>query len=70
MIPHLNPDGYAQTRAKLENLERRLASLKSRTDLEPSLIAEVRRSYMTMMRKYRREVMLFEAEQSRQTGSH
>jgi hypothetical protein len=62
MIHHLNPDGYAQTKTKLENLERRLTDLESRTDLEPEHLADVRRSYKTMIRQYRREMMLYEAE--------
>jgi hypothetical protein len=45
MTPRLSPGGYAQTQAKLTNLERRLADLESRTDLKPLHRAEVRRSY-------------------------
>jgi hypothetical protein len=66
MIHHLNPDGYAQTKNKLENLDRRLADLESRTDLEPDHLADVQRSYRTMIRQYQREIMLYEAEQSPQ----
>lgn len=66
MTTRLTPDGYAQTKTKLENLERRLADLESRTDLVPAHFADVRRSYRTMIRQYRREMMLFEAEQSSQ----
>ena len=61
MTPKLTPDGYAQTKAKLESLERRLADLASRTDLKPLHLAEVRRSYGTMIRQYRREMNLYEA---------
>jgi hypothetical protein len=61
MTAKLTPDGYAQTKAKLENLERRLAELESRTDLKPLHLAEVRHSYKTMIRQYRREMKLYEA---------
>jgi hypothetical protein len=67
MTAKLTQDGYAQTKTKLENLERRLADLESRTDLDPLHLADVRRSYKTMMRQYRREMLLYEAEQSHQT---
>ena len=67
MTAKLTPDGYAQTKTKLENLERRLADLESRTDLDPLHLADVRRSYRNMMRQYRREMILYEAEQSHQT---
>jgi hypothetical protein len=62
----LTPAGYEQTRAKLANLEKRLAALEKRTDLNPRHFAEVRRSCQDMMRKYRREIKLFEAAQARQ----
>jgi sugar-specific transcriptional regulator TrmB len=61
MTPHLTPDGYAQTKTKLENLERRLADLESRTDLNPLHREEIRRSYESMIRQYRRETRLYEA---------
>jgi hypothetical protein len=66
MTTRLTPEGYDQTKTKLENLARRLADLESRTDLDPTHLADVRRSYKTMMRQYRREMMLYEAEQSHQ----
>jgi hypothetical protein len=66
MTTKLTPEGYDQTKTKLENLERRLADLESRTDLDPMHLADVRRSYKTMMRQYRREMMLYEAELSHQ----
>jgi hypothetical protein len=62
MIPRLSASGYAQTRVKLENLERRLAELESRTDLKPLHLAAVKRSYKTMIRQYRRELTVYEAE--------
>jgi hypothetical protein len=61
MTPMLTPEGYAQTKSKLENLERRLADLESRTDLKPLHLGEVRRSYKSMIRQYRREMKLYEA---------
>jgi len=61
MTPKLTPDGYAQTKAKLESLERRLADLELRTNLKPLHVAEVRRSYKTVIRQYRREIKLYEA---------
>jgi len=62
MIPRLTPGGYAQTKAKLESLVHRLANLESRVDLKPLHLAEVRRSYQSMIRQYRRELELYEAE--------
>jgi hypothetical protein len=64
MSTKLTPDGYTQTRAKLENLERRLADLESPTDLKPLHLEDVRRSYKNMIRQYRREITLYEAESS------
>jgi hypothetical protein len=62
MTPRLTPGGYTQTKAKLENVERRLADLESRTGLSPVHRAEVRRSYESMIRQYRREMRLHEVE--------
>jgi hypothetical protein len=67
MTPRLTPGGYAQTRSKLEDLERRLAELESRTDLKPLHRAEVRRSYESMIRQYRREMKLHEAERCQES---
>ncbi len=67
MIPRLSEGGYAQTQAKLENLERRLADLESRTELKAAHLAEVRRSYKRMIRQYRREMKLYEAEQGQES---
>jgi hypothetical protein len=61
MTTKLTPDGCIQTKAKLENLERRLADLESRTDLKPLHLADVRQSYKDMIRQYRREITLDEA---------
>jgi hypothetical protein len=70
MTTRLTPEGYAQTKAKLENLERRLADLQSRTDLTPLHLADVRRSYTSMIRQYRREITLYEAGQSQRAERH
>jgi len=67
MTPRLTPGGYAQTKTKLENLERRLAGLESRADLKPLHLAEVRRSYKSMIRKYRREMRLHEVERCQES---
>jgi hypothetical protein len=64
MTPLLTPEGYAQTKAKLADLEKRLAALETRTDLKPLHLAEVRRSYQNMIRRYLREIKLFEATTS------
>jgi len=61
MIPLLTPGGYAQTKSKLIGLDQRLAELEKRTDLPPDHLIAVRRSYQSMMRKYRREIELYEA---------
>jgi hypothetical protein len=68
MIPLLTPGGYAQTKAKLDQLEKRLAELARRNDLTPQHRAAVRRSYQSMMRKYRREIELYEASANRPEG--
>ena len=62
MIPRLTPAGYAQTKTKLENLERRSAELPSRTGLSALHRAGVRRSYERMIRQYRREIKTYEVE--------
>ena len=62
MTHYLTPEGYAQTKAKLESLQRRLADLETRTDLKPLHLAGVRGSYKTMIRQYRGELKLYEAE--------
>lgn len=67
MTPHLTPAGYSQTKAKLAGLEKRLADVEKRTDLTPLHLAEVRRSYKRMIRRYRREIKLYEAILSRQS---
>jgi len=57
----LTPAGYEATKEKLADLERRLARLTERTDLNPSHRADVRWSYKQMISQYRREIKLYEA---------
>jgi hypothetical protein len=57
----LTDDGYAQTKAKLADLERRLAVIEGRADLTPAHKAEVLSSYHAQMRQYAREIKLYEA---------
>jgi hypothetical protein len=69
MTQILSQAGYEQTRAKLADMEKRLAELGKRGDLSPIHLAEVRRSYQTMIRQYRRELKLYEATQPRPPAS-
>ncbi|HXG09657.1 MAG TPA: hypothetical protein VNK04_07700 [Gemmataceae bacterium] len=64
MTPRLTPEGYAQTKIKLANMEARLAALRARHDLNPVHKEEVERSYLDMIRQYRREIKLYEATQA------
>ena len=61
MTERLSPHGYEQTKAKLANLDRRLAEIEQRADLPPSRREQVGRSYRQMMQQYRREIKLYEA---------
>ena len=61
MTPILTPEGYAQTKMKLANMEARLAALRSRGQLDSIHKQEVERSYLDMIRQYRREIKLYEA---------
>jgi hypothetical protein len=68
----LTPEGYAATKEKYANMEKRLAALAGRTDLHPEHLAAARRSYLDMMRQYLRDIKLYEAalaRQSRQANS-
>jgi hypothetical protein len=58
----LTHEGYEQTREKFTDLERRLADLEKRTDLDPDHLASVRRSYKMIMREYLQDMKLFEAK--------
>ena len=69
MTQILTPHGYAQTKAKLAELERRLAELEGRTDLNSVHQAEVRHSYNTMIGQYRREIKL-DRKSTRLNSSH
>jgi hypothetical protein len=62
----LTPEGYASTKEKYANMERRLAALEKRTDLQPEHFAAVRRSYLDMMRQYLRDIKLYEAAMAHQ----
>jgi len=63
MIETLSAEGYEQTKAKLRDLETRLAEIEKRTDLNPDHLESVRRSYKMMMRKFLKEIKLYEAKQ-------
>ncbi len=65
MTEPLTPPGYEQTKEKLADLERRLAQIDKRTDLDPEHLASVRRSYRMMMREYLQEIKLYEAKQGK-----
>ena len=60
MTERLSPQGYEQTKAKLANLEGRLAEIERRDDLSSGHREQVRRSYRQMMQQYRREIKLYE----------
>lgn len=60
----LTADGYVQTREKLADLERRLAEIEKRTDLDPNHLASVRRSYRMIMREYLEDIRLYEAKRA------
>jgi hypothetical protein len=64
MIELLTAEGYEQTKAKLHDLETRLAMIEQRNDLDPAHLASVRRSYKMMMREYLKEIKLYEARQA------
>lgn len=65
MTEMLTAEGYEQTKEKLRDLEARLADIEKRTDLDPRRQASVRRSYKMMMRKYLRDIKLYEAKQAK-----
>jgi hypothetical protein len=69
MTETLTPEGYAQTKEKLADLERRLGEMERRTDLDPAHLASVRRSYRMIMRELLREIKLYEAKHARQVPS-
>jgi hypothetical protein len=61
MTEQLSSQGYERTKAKLANLERRLAEIQRRVDLTAEHRAQVLRSYHQMVQQYRREIKLYEA---------
>jgi hypothetical protein len=61
----LTPEGYQQTKEKLDDLQRRLGEIEKRTDLNPDHLASVRRSYRMMMREFLQEIKLYEAKQGK-----
>ena len=69
MTEILTAEGCEQTREKLRDLERRLAELEKRTDLDPEHLASVRRSYKMMMREFLRDIRLYEAKQAKDNPS-
>ena len=62
MTEMLTLGGYQQTKAKLRDLEMRLALIEMRSDLATDRLESVRRSYRMMMREYLREIKLYEAK--------
>jgi hypothetical protein len=69
MTVELDPQGYEQTKAKVANLEQRLAAMKAREDLDPRHREEVLRSYQQMLNQYRREIKLYEITHAREPRS-
>ena len=62
----LTAEGYEQTKAKMRDLETRLAEIEKRTDLSPERLKSVRRSYKMMIREYLQDIRLYEARRARQ----
>ena len=69
MTETLTAEGYEQTKEKLADLERRLAEIEKRTDLDPEHLASVRRSYKMVMREYLQEIKLYEARQAQHVSA-
>lgn len=65
----LTAEACEQTREKLRDLERRLAEMEKRTDLNPEHMESVRRSYKMMMREFLRDIRLYEAKHGNQKPS-
>jgi hypothetical protein len=61
----LTPEGYQQTKEKLDDLQRQLGEIEKRTDLNPDHLASVRRSYRMMMREFLQEIKVYEAKQGK-----
>jgi hypothetical protein len=62
----LTAEGYEQTKEKLRDLESRLAEIEKRSDLSPTRLASVRRSYAMMMREFLQDIKLYEAKRDKQ----
>ncbi len=62
MVARLSQRGYEQTKAKLANLESRLADIERREDLSAGHREQVCRSYREMTQQYRREIKIYEAQ--------
>ena len=60
MVARLSRQGYEQTKAKLADLEERLAEIERREDISDARRLEVRRSYREMMQQYCREIKVYE----------
>lgn len=56
----LDQSAYEATKAKLQELESRLAEMKLRKDLTPDHLASVCRSYHMMIREYLQDIRLYE----------
>jgi hypothetical protein len=65
----LTAEGYAQTKQKLADLQRRLAEIEKRTDLDADHLAGVLRSYKMMMREYLKDIKLYEARLGKHTSA-
>jgi len=66
----LSENSYVRTKAKLTDLERRLAALERRTDLSTVHKAEACRSCRSMIQEYRREIELYEASKPATAAPH
>jgi hypothetical protein len=64
----LTPAGYEQTKAKLCDLETRLAEFEKRTDPDAAHLASVRRSYKMVMREYLQDIKRYEAHHANQNS--
>ena len=60
MTEPLNHAAYCRTKELLANMESRRARLRERTDLHPSVRTAAERSYIDMMRQYKRNIKLYE----------
>lgn len=68
MTANLTDAAYRQTKAKLADLEQRLAALEARKDLAPAHQAEALRSHREIIQQYAREIKLYEARHAARSG--